>query len=157
VFAAGAPTDSSAGRKDAVDRAAAVLLADAAEGAAVRPYLMMSSMGVESVAGGRTPAGIDEDVVTYLRAKLAAEEGAWARPAVDVTVLRPARLTDDRGTGSVTLGRRVPAGTVSRDDVALVMMGLLDSPRPGTVLEMVTGPTPIGEALAAIPRSAPVR
>src|SRR4051794_29188619 len=46
VFAAGAGPDSGAPRKDTVDRAAAVLLADAAELAGVRRYLQVSAMGV---------------------------------------------------------------------------------------------------------------
>jgi nucleoside-diphosphate-sugar epimerase len=156
VFAAGAPPESAHHHKDAVDRAAAVLLADAAEQAAIRPYLMMSSMGVETVADGRIPEGVDDEYLEYLRAKLASEEGVWARPAVDVTMLRPGRLTDDRGTGLVTLGRRAPEGTVSRDDVAAVMMRLLDEPRPGTVLELVSGSTPIDQAFDALPRPASI-
>ena len=156
VFAAGAPPESAHHHKDAVDRAAAVLLADAAEQAAIRPYLMMSSMGVETVADGRIPEWMDDEYVEYLRAKLASEEGVWARPAVDVTMLRPGRLTDDPGTGLVTLGRRAPEGTVSRDDVAAVMMRLLDVPRPGTVLELVSGTTPIDEAFDALHRPASI-
>lgn len=153
VFAAGAPPDTGVERKNAVDRAGALLLADAALGAAVRPFLLMSSMGVEDIAEGRTPAGADEQFVTYLRAKLAAEEGVRARPAVDATVLRPGRLTDDPGTGLVTVGRHLPPGTVSRDDVAAVMLALLDAPQPGVVLEVVAGSTPIEEAVAPLPRS----
>src|SRR5687767_95849 len=49
VFAAGAGPGSGAARKDTVDRGAAVLLADAAERAGVARYLLVSSMGVESV------------------------------------------------------------------------------------------------------------
>src|ERR687898_75820 len=52
VFAAGAGLGSGAARKDTVDRAAGVLLADAAERAGVRRYVLVSSMGVESVADG---------------------------------------------------------------------------------------------------------
>ena len=55
VFAAGAEPAGSTPHKDEADRAAALLLADAAEQAAVRPYLLMSSMGVEAVAEGRRP------------------------------------------------------------------------------------------------------
>jgi nucleoside-diphosphate-sugar epimerase len=76
VFAAGAGPGSTIQCKDTVDRAAAVLLADAAGQAAVRPYLMMSSMGVEALAGGRRPPGIDDVFYAYLQAKLAAEEGS---------------------------------------------------------------------------------
>ena len=148
VFAAGAPPDSGVQRKDAVDRAAALRLADAAAEAAVRPFLLMSSMGVESGAEGQIPAGYDDERVGYLRAKLAAEEGVRARPAVAATILRPGRLTEDPGSGLVTLGRHLSPGTVSRDDVAAVMLALLDAPRPGTVLELVSGTTPIQEAVS---------
>ena len=98
VFAAGAGPGGGSTDRYTADRAAAVLLADAAEQAAVRPYLLMSSMGVESVADGRTPDDEDEVFVDYLRAKLAAEDGVRNRPAVDMTVLRPGRLTDEPGT-----------------------------------------------------------
>jgi nucleoside-diphosphate-sugar epimerase len=148
VFAAGASPDSGVHRKDAVDRAAALRLADAAAEAAVRPFLLMSSMGVEAVAEGQVPAGSDDELVGYLRAKLAAEEGVRARPAVAATILRPGRLTEDPGSGLVTLGRHLSPGTVSRDDVAAVMLALLDAPRPGTVLELVNGTTPIQEAVS---------
>ena len=156
VFAAGAGPGSGARRKDTVDRAAAVLLADAAEQAAVRPYLLLSSMGVETVAEGRRPEGIDDVFYAYLLAKLAAEDGVRARPAVDLTVLRPGRLTEDPGTGLVTLGRHVEPGSIPRDDVAAVMLALIDSPLSGRVIELVSGPTSVVDAVGAL-RGAGVR
>src|SRR6478752_9141992 len=92
VFAAGAGPGSGLARKDTVDRAAAVLLADAAERAGVRRYLLVSSTGVERVRDGATPAGVDEVFVAYLRAKLAAEDDVRSRD-LDWTVLPPGRLT----------------------------------------------------------------
>ena len=149
VFAAGAGPGSGAARKDTVDRGAAVLLADAAEQARVGRYLLVSSMGVESVAGGAVPDGLDEVFVAYLRAKLAAEEDLLARPALATTVLRPGGLTDDPGTGRVALARRVEQGQVPRDDVAAVLGSLLDHPADGAVLELVSGRVPVHEAVAA--------
>jgi nucleoside-diphosphate-sugar epimerase len=146
VFAAGAGPGSGVDRKDTVDRAAAVLLADAAERAGVGRYLLVSSMGVDRVAGGATPDGVDEVFTAYLRAKLAAEEDLLARTGLRTTVLRPGGLTDDPGTGRVTLARHVDPGRVPRDDVAAVLLALLDS-GPGGVLELVSGPTPIAEAV----------
>ena len=90
-------------RKDTVDRAAATLLADACGVAAVDRYLLVSSMGVDSVRDGATPEGVDPAFVAYLRAKLAAEEDLVARQ-LTWTVLRPGRLTDDPGTGRVRAG-----------------------------------------------------
>jgi nucleoside-diphosphate-sugar epimerase len=150
VFAAGAGPGSGAARKDTVDRGAAVLFADAAEWAGVRRYLLVSSVGVELVAGGATPEGVDEVFVAYLRAKLAAEENLLARSGLAVTVLRPGSLTDDPGTGRVTLAPSVERGSVPRDDVAAVLVALLDHPRDGAVLEVVSGPTAIDEAVGAV-------
>ena len=149
VFAAGAGPGSGAARKDTVDRAAAVLLADAAEWAGVPRYLLVSSMGVDLVADGATPAGVDEVFVAYLRAKHGAEQDLLAREGLRVTVLRPGALTDDPGTGRVTLAPSVERGAVPRDDVAAVLVALLDEPRDGAVLELVSGSTPVDVAVAA--------
>jgi uncharacterized protein YbjT (DUF2867 family) len=150
VFAAGAGPGSGAARKDTVDRRAAVLLADAAEAAGVRRYLLVSSIGVDSVRDGRTPDGMDDVFVAYLRAKLAAEEDLLRRDGLSTTVLRPGALTDEPGTGRVALAPSVERGSVPRDDVAAVLVALLDAAPGGAVLELTSGPTPIAEAVAAI-------
>jgi uncharacterized protein YbjT (DUF2867 family) len=144
VFAAGAGPGSGAARKDTVDRAASVLLADAAELASVPRYLQISGMGLDRADDPDT----EPVFAAYLRAKLAAEQDLTGR-ALLWTVLRPGRLTDEPGTGQVNLAHHVAYGTVSRQDVAAVLVGLLDSPRTaGQVLELVGGGTPIDKALA---------
>jgi uncharacterized protein YbjT (DUF2867 family) len=147
VFSAGAGPGSGVARKDTVDRAAAVLLADAAERAGVRRYLLVSSVGVESVRGHET--GPDDEVFhAYLVAKLAAEDDLRARP-LDWTILRPGHLTDDPGTGLVRLASSVPPGSVPRDDVAAVLVALIDRRETGgQVLELVAGDTPVAAAVA---------
>ncbi|GAA4443993.1 NAD(P)H-binding protein [Phytohabitans houttuyneae] len=145
VFAAGAGPGSGAARKDTVDRAAAALLADAAQLAGVRRYLLISSTGVDRTP----PAGTDEVFAAYLRAKAAAEDDLRARD-LEWTVLRPGRLTDDPGTGRVRLAPKVTRGAVTRDDVAAVLVALLDTPATaGSTLELVGGDTPVAEAVAA--------
>jgi uncharacterized protein YbjT (DUF2867 family) len=149
VFAAGAGPNSGIARKDSVDRGAAVLLADAAQKAGIRRYLLVSSMGVEDVRHGATPEGVGEVFVAYLRAKLAAEDDLRARQ-LDWTVLRPGGLTDDPPTGSVQLTPDAPRGQVSRADVAAVLVALLDEPRSaGLVLQLTEGSTPVAEAVQA--------
>lgn len=144
VFAAGAGPDSGAARKDTVDRDAAALLAEAATSAGVRRYLQVSAMGVDDA-----PAG-DEVFAVYLRAKAAAEQDLRARD-LDWTILRPSGLTNDPATGTVRLEPHVDSGTVTRDDVAAVLVALLDEPRSaGKTLELVGGDTPIEAAVAAI-------
>src|SRR3954470_17055617 len=150
VFAAGAGPGSGAERKHTVDRDAALLLADAAEHAGVRPYLLVSSMGVEQARQG-TPPGMDPVFAVYLQAKLATEDRILPRPALDTTIVRPGRLTDAPGTGRVTLAHGVQLGDVPRDDVAAVLVALLDAGKTDEVVELVSGPTPIAEAVAALP------
>ncbi|WP_222194222.1 NAD(P)H-binding protein [Modestobacter italicus] len=150
VFAAGGGPNSGAARKDSVDRGAAVLLADAAVAAGVRPYLLVSSIGVELVADGATPEGVDEVFVAYLRAKLAAEQHVLSLEGLAPVVLRPGSLTDGPGTGRVRLERTTDRGEVPRDDVAAVLLALLDDPKDGAVVELLGGDTPVAEAVAAL-------
>jgi nucleoside-diphosphate-sugar epimerase len=150
VFAAGAGPGSGIGRKFTVDRDAALLLADAAERAGVRPYLLVSSMGVEQARQG-TPRGMDPVFAAYLQAKLAAEDRILPRPTLDTTIVRPGALTDDPGTGRVTLGHGIERGEVPRDDVAAVLVAMLDAGKTNEVVELTAGDTPIAEAVAALP------
>jgi uncharacterized protein YbjT (DUF2867 family) len=150
VFAAGAGPGSGAARKHTVDHAAAVLLADAAERAGVRPYLLISSMGVEQARQG-TPRGMDPVFAQYLQAKLRAEDEILPRTHLGTTIVRPGRLTDEPGTGLVRLEHGVEYGEVPRDDVAAVLAELLHSDKTDEVVELVGGSTPIGEAVAALP------
>ena len=50
----------------------------------------------------------------------------------------------------MTLAPHVDAGRIPRDDVAAVLVALLDAGDDGRVLELVSGPTPIAEAVAAL-------
>jgi nucleoside-diphosphate-sugar epimerase len=151
VFAAGGGPNSGIARKDTVDRGAAVLLADAAVAAGVRPYLLVSSIGVEQVAGGATPEGMDEVFLAYLRAKLAAEEYVLSLEGLAPMVVRPGSLTDEPGTGRVRLEHITERGQVPRDDVAAVLAELLQQPKDGLVAELLSGDTPIAQAVAALP------
>jgi uncharacterized protein YbjT (DUF2867 family) len=146
VFAAGAGPGSGVERKDTVDRAASVLFAQAAEIAGVRRIVQVSAMGLDRA----DDPSVDEVFRAYLRAKAAAEDDLTERD-LDWTVLRPGRLVDDPGTGLVSLGMPVPSGQVSREDVASVLVGILDDDDTiGLTLELTRGPTPIEIAIAQL-------
>ena len=147
VFAAGAGPGSGAPRKDSVDRAASVLLADAAERAGVRRFVQVSSMG----ASQPPRPGSDEVWAAYITAKTAAEADLRGRD-LDWTILRPGGLTDAPATGKIRLAPPpLPRGTVPRADVAAVIAALLDT--PGTrnhTLELTGGDTPVAPSVHSI-------
>jgi uncharacterized protein YbjT (DUF2867 family) len=145
VFAAGAGPGSGAGRKDTVDKGAAVLFADASVRAGVRRHVVVSSMGADPKHQG------NEIFDVYLRAKGEADEHVRNQDALDWTILRPGQLTNDAGKGLVRLEAHTGRGPVTRDDVAAVLAELVDTPATaGLTLELVGGSTPVSVAVKAV-------
>jgi uncharacterized protein YbjT (DUF2867 family) len=146
VFAAGGGPGSGAARKETVDRAAAILLADAAEQAGVRRYLMVSAMGTD-----RADPHSNDIFQVYLRAKAAADEDLRRRD-LDWTIVQPGLLTDEPGNGQVSLDPTAEPREVPRADVAHALAVALD--RPATFRKQFTllsGPVPIEEAFVDLP------
>ena len=145
VFAAGAGPGSGPERKRTVDLGGAVKLIDAARELGVARFVIVSSMGTTDVEHA------DEAMRPYLQAKRDADDALQAS-GLDWTIVRPGRLTDEPGTGTVdaarALGRR---GEITRDDTALVIAETLE--RPNTIhvaFDVLAGPTPVAEALSAL-------
>jgi uncharacterized protein YbjT (DUF2867 family) len=144
VFAAGAGPGSGPERKWTVDHGGAVKLIAAAKANGIRRYVMISSTGANPDAPG------DDTFSVYLRAKGKADADLVAS-GLDSTIVRPGRLTDEPGTGLVTLEHGIPFGDVPRDDVAAVLAEILHSGKTSEVVELVGGSTPIQEAVASLP------
>jgi len=148
VFAAGAGPGSGAARKDTVDRDAAILLADAAEAAGVRRYVMVSAYGADNYDPDST-----EVFQVYLRAKAQADADLRGRD-LDWTVVRPGSLTNSPATGRVSLGEPIGGGSISREDVAQVLLHVLDAPLTAArQFQVVGGPTPITDAVTELIRN----
>ncbi|MGW7253903.1 NAD(P)H-binding protein [Streptomyces sp. NPDC054834] len=145
IFAAGAGPGSGAARKETVDKAAAMLFADAAVRARVRRFLVVSSMGAD-------PAHQGDDIFdVYLRAKGEADAYVRGLDALDWTILRPGTLTNDPGTGLVRLEAHTGRGSIPRDDVAAVLAELVDTPATaGLTLELISGSTPLTVAVKSV-------
>jgi uncharacterized protein YbjT (DUF2867 family) len=148
VFAAGAGPGSGEARKASMDLGGAVKLIDAAKAEGVSRYLMVSAMGAADLpAEGAGPAGGDDGFGAYLRAKAGADE-ALRDSGLDYTIVRPGGLTDDPGTGLVSVAERLDRGQIPRADVAAVLLACLDEPATiGRSFDLTSGPTPIAEAL----------
>lgn len=143
VWSAGAG-GGSAERTYAVDRDAAIRSMEAAEQAGVKRYVMVSYMG----AGKDHGVDPDNGFYAYAEAKAAADEHL-RRSSLDWTILGPGALTDDPGTGRISIGPGQD-GSVSRADVAAVAAEVLE--QPGTVgkfIEFINGQTPIREAVSS--------
>ena len=145
VFAAGAGPGSGPERKRTVDYGSAVKLVAAAQAADVDRYLMVSSIGADRPDEGQGP------MRAYLQAKADADEALGASDLA-WTIVRPVSLTDDPGTGLVTVAEHLDhRGTVSRDDVAAVLASVLtDALAVRRTFEVSSGDTSIREALAAL-------
>ncbi|CAN5611486.1 SDR family oxidoreductase [soil metagenome] len=144
VFAAGAGPGSGAARKVTVDRDGAVKVADACRRLGIARLLVVSAMGTDD------PPTDDEVFSVYLRAKADADDAVRAA-GLDHTIVRPGALTDDPATGSVTLARHVEAGAIPRADVAAVLAELAhDASSAGRTVELVSGPTAVADAVAAV-------
>jgi len=144
VFAAGGGADGNAARKEIVDKGAAIMLADAAEAAGVRRYLMISSMGTETA-----DPDSEEVFQVYLLAKQAADDDVRSRD-LDWTVVRPGRLTDDVPTGHVQVGT-LERGAVTRRDVAHVLAEALEADNTaGKTFDLLNGDTPIRKAVSEL-------
>src|SRR3954449_7119996 len=145
VFAAGAGAGSGAERKRTVDYGGAVKLIEAAEELGVRRYLMVSSMGADD------PGSASEEMRPYQQAKHDADE-ALAGSSLDWTIVRPGRLTDAPGSGSVDLAPRLGRfGQVPREDVASVLLAMLEAENTvrGTY-ELLGGDVPVEEAVRSL-------
>jgi uncharacterized protein YbjT (DUF2867 family) len=144
VFAAGAGPGSGSERKWTMDYGGAAKLIAAAKQAGIARYVMVSSMGADPNASG------DDTFSIYLQAKGKADEDLRAS-GLDFTIVKPGRLTNDAGTGSVTLAETVERGAVPRDDVAAVLAAVLSAPDTiGRTAELVSGDVPVEEAVKAL-------
>jgi uncharacterized protein YbjT (DUF2867 family) len=141
VFAAGAGPGSGPERKRTVDLGAAVKLIEACRASGVRRYVIVSSIGADDPGGG------SEAMRPYLEAKAEAD-AALVASGLDWTIVRPGVLTNEPGTARVAVGERLGRAEVTRDDVAAVLVGVLDEPRTiGRTFVVVSGETPIPDAL----------
>jgi uncharacterized protein YbjT (DUF2867 family) len=145
VFAAGAGPGSGPERKRTVDYGGAVKLIKAAKANGVRRYLMVSALGANH------PDRWSEQMRPYYEAKRDADERLVAS-GLDYTIVRPGSLTDDAGTGLVTISPElVRSGQIPREDVAAVLHSCLHAPSTSKVsFDLIAGETPIDDALRSL-------
>ena len=89
----------------------------------------------------------------YYEAKADADR-ELAESGLDYTIVRPGGLTDDAGTGLVTVAEELEPeryGMIPRDDVAATLLACLDEPSSiRKAFDEVSGDTPIRDAIPAL-------
>jgi uncharacterized protein YbjT (DUF2867 family) len=104
---------------------------------------------VSAIGAGR-PDDWSEEMRPYYEAKAGADERLM-ESGLDYTIVRPGGLTDDPGTGRVRVGTNLDYGNIPRDDVAAVLLAVLETPGTvGKTFELVSGDTPVDEALRTL-------
>lgn len=139
VFAAGAGPDSGKERKYTVDRDGAIKLMRACQSNGIKRYIMISVMGLDEPRG-------NEVFQVYQKAKKEADE-ALLNSGLNYTIIKPGKLTDEEGTGNVSVGA-LESGEVPREDVASVIAESVEHKHTYfTVFDLLSGDQPIKEAL----------
>ena len=149
-FCAGSGAQTGPDKTQEVDQKGAVKLVNSAYKNKVFKFIMLSSLGADDPKEG------PEELQTYLKAKHEADK-ELKFSGLAYTILRPATLTDDPGTGKITAREKLEDhekenARISRDDVALALASCLDHRHTeNKVFELVSGDTPVHEALISLP------
>lgn len=144
VFAAG----SAAGETSVLDRKGTLRTLRAARKVGVSRYVSISAIGAST---GMSTRSLDDEMKDYYRQKRASGRHIVAS-GLDWTLIEPGELTDEAGSGKVTVGLdAIPLAAVSRADVAAVVVAVLADRRSfGKAIQLTAGPTPIETALRSI-------
>ncbi|UMG91626.1 SDR family oxidoreductase [Nocardioides sp. TF02-7] len=145
VFSAGGGPDGNIERKRTVDLEGSLKSIDAAHEVGIRRFVQVSAIAVDEP----DVEAASEVWLAYVAAKRDSDV-ALRDSGLDWTIIRPGRLTDEAGTGRVALGQRLPHEDVPRADVAAVVAAsLADDSSIGHQWDLISGDTPVAEAVRA--------
>jgi len=143
VFTAGAGGKGGQEMTNAIDGRGLEKCVDAARLAGVQRFILVSAFPEASRA-----EYVSDTFENYKAVKKLADV-YLAHSELKWVILRPGTLTDTEGTGRVRLGLAIPYGSVSRDDVASVLVEIVEQPSIiNVILELTEGDTPIWEAVS---------
>ncbi|MCX4817832.1 SDR family oxidoreductase [Streptomyces sp. NBC_01239] len=142
VFAAGAGGEGGTNAITAIDGHGLSTAIEAARLADVRRLLLVSVFP-EAWRDREVSDTFEHYVETKKRA-----DAELAATALDWVILRPAALTDDPGTGRISLAPALVHTQVTRDDVAATLAELVHTPRLSReILELTEGSTLIADGV----------
>ncbi len=149
AFCAGSGSKTGPDATLRVDLHGAVRVMDACVAAGVQRFVMLSSIAADDPMRGSAR-------IRHYLAAMHARDRILSASGLSATIVRPGGLTHDPGTGRVAVGLPTLAerGSISREDVAAVLVGCLErDDTVGATFEVVAGDTPIDDALDEVAAS----
>lgn len=148
VFTAGSGPHTGPEKTIDVDQNGAIRLIDTAKAMGIKHFIMVSSMRAEEPEKG------PEKLRHYLQAKHNADEHLRAS-GLAYTIVRPGKLSNEPGTGMVTVGEKLEFGEIPREDVAKAILAVIDAGPTGCDgFDLISGDHPVTEAVSAFLRQA---
>ncbi|NMO95969.1 SDR family oxidoreductase [Paenibacillus lemnae] len=141
VFTAGSGGSTGPDKTLLIDLDGAVKAAEAAKQAGIQRFIIVSAMG----AGERERWS--DSIKPYYAAKHYAD-AAVQESGLSYTIIRPGGLLNDPGTGRIQAAEQLESGSVSREDVAeVIVASLKNKSTENRAFEVIAGDSEINEAL----------
>lgn len=141
VFTAGSGAATGADKTLLIDLDGAAKAIEAAEQMNVKRFILVSAINADRRETW------SESMAPYYVAKHHADRLLRASN-LDYTIVRPGLLTDEAGNGNIALAKELEAGAIPREDVARVLLAVLQQDKPiKQTFDIVSGDTPIDEAI----------
>lgn len=150
VFTAGSGASTGADKTITIDLDGAIKTMKAAKQAGVNRFVIISAIGVHQWHTDNHHEWMDR-APHYSASKFYAD--AWLeRSGLDYTIIRPGGLTNTTGTGKVKIGDNLEFDNVSREDVADVIINVLENEEAiGCSFDLTGGNTQIEQAIKSLP------
>lgn len=147
VFTAGSGAHTGKDKTELVDKKGAIKAINEAKAKGVKRFIMVSTFGADF-----EPSEWPDSMKHYYEAKAAADNHLMSS-GLDYTILKPGRLTNNEGQGTVDIGERTQErrGSIPREDVAVTIREILNQANTyGASYEMLEGDQPIEQAVERI-------
>ncbi|QIW96354.1 hypothetical protein AMS68_001872 [Peltaster fructicola] len=164
IWAAGAGGGNPE-RTRAVDNEGAIKSMDATAKAGVKRYIIISAIDVRDRQSKPQPEWYNDAdkersdkawsaIKAYMEAKFAADRNLVTengRRGLEYTIVRPGGLNNEPAQGKVEAGKVHLSATISREDVAAVVIeSIKNDGTKGLAFDVVGGDTKIADAIAAV-------
>lgn len=141
IFTAGSGGHTGSDMTLRIDLDGAVKTIEAAEQGGIKRFVIVSALQAHNREFWPS------EMAAYYVAKHYADR-ELIHSGLDYTIVRPGLLTDDASTGKIKLSANLTEGEIPRQDVAKVLVHVLDKPNTiGKAFDMVSGDVDIESAI----------